>query len=172
MNTAEWVKTTSYLFVANAFVCVVQLVGEDLSVASEGFVPTQRDRGWCVRHCLQVGSRARHLDWWENWRRRTEIRKPSNWNISFSHLVPSPLLMHFVTSERQELSLAMSSERCQKHILGHFKATLPNVSKSSDHKTAQSLQLCGDQSVPSGLGCEPCWFSCYSHDKQSEGALQ
>lgn len=61
----ERVNTTSYLFVANAFVCVVQLVGEDLSVASERFVPAQRDGGWRVRHRLQVRSRARHLDWWE-----------------------------------------------------------------------------------------------------------
>lgn len=40
--------TTSYLLVADAFVCVVQLVGDDVSVASEGFIPAQRHRGWRV----------------------------------------------------------------------------------------------------------------------------
>lgn len=34
------INATSYLLVANAFVRVVQLVGEDLSVARERFVPT------------------------------------------------------------------------------------------------------------------------------------
>lgn len=39
---------TSYLLVADAFVCVVQLVGDDVSVASEGFIPAQRHGGWRV----------------------------------------------------------------------------------------------------------------------------
>lgn len=57
---------TSYLFIANTFVCVVQLVGEDLSVAGERLVPAQRDRRRWVGHSLQVWSRTGHLDWWQN----------------------------------------------------------------------------------------------------------
>lgn len=56
------IYATSYLLVADALVRVVQLVGEDLSVARERFVPTQRHRGWRVGHCLQVWSGTRDLD--------------------------------------------------------------------------------------------------------------
>lgn len=38
-------RRTSYLFVAQGFICVVQLVGEDLAVAGERGVPPQRDGG-------------------------------------------------------------------------------------------------------------------------------
>lgn len=38
-------QCTSHLLVAEAFVCVVQLVSDDVSVSSEGFLPAQRHRG-------------------------------------------------------------------------------------------------------------------------------
>lgn len=144
--------TTSYLLSAKAFVCVVQLVCEHLSVAGDGFVPAQSHRGRRVGHRLQVGSGARHLDWWKKMK-RAQIKTPSN---LFSYLEPSPLF--FVTSGRQALHLAKSIDSCQKQILGYFKATIPRVSKSSDHRTAESLRRCGDQPVPSGLGCQPSDF--------------
>ena len=53
---------TSYLFSSEGFVDVVQLVGEELSVAGERFVPAQGDGGRRVGHHLQVGSRAGDLD--------------------------------------------------------------------------------------------------------------
>lgn len=66
----------TYLLVAEAFVRVVQLVGEDLSVAGEGLVPGQRDRGGRARHRLQVGRRAGHLDWWHRQSRRRKTSEP------------------------------------------------------------------------------------------------
>lgn len=54
---------TPYLLFADALVRVVQLVREDLSIASEGFVPAERNGGRRVGHPLQVRSRAGHLDW-------------------------------------------------------------------------------------------------------------
>lgn len=52
-----------YLLFADALVRVVQLVREDLSIASEGFVPAERNGGRRVGHPLQVRSRAGYLDW-------------------------------------------------------------------------------------------------------------
>lgn len=54
---------TSHLLAADAFVCVVQLVGDDVSVSGQGFFPAQGHRGGRVGHSLQVRGRARHLDW-------------------------------------------------------------------------------------------------------------
>ena len=82
------VKSISYLFVIGAFVCVVQLVGEDLSVASDGFVPAERGRRWCVRHRLQVRSGARHLYWKNETYIKQEIRKSSNLTFFFSNHKP------------------------------------------------------------------------------------
>lgn len=56
-------ERTSYLFGANAPVCVVELVGEDVPVACEGFIPAEEDGGRSVGHRLQVGSWTRHLYW-------------------------------------------------------------------------------------------------------------
>lgn len=67
--SAEAVKltvSTPYLLIASGPVCVVQLVGEDLSVASERLLPAERNWGWCVWHRLQVWSGPRHLHWWKN----------------------------------------------------------------------------------------------------------
>lgn len=55
-------RSASHLFVAEALVRVVQLVGEHLPVASKRLVPAQRDGGRSVRRHLQVGSGAGHLD--------------------------------------------------------------------------------------------------------------
>lgn len=59
-------KAASYLFAAQAFVCVVELVGEDLPVARERRVPAQGDGRGRVGHRLQVGRRAGHLDCEQN----------------------------------------------------------------------------------------------------------
>lgn len=53
----------THLLVSNAFVSVVQLVGEQLPVARQRLVPAQRHGGRRVGHGLQVGSRSRDLDW-------------------------------------------------------------------------------------------------------------
>lgn len=56
-------KQQSHLLVSNAFVSVVEFVGEQLPVARQRFVPAQGHGGRRVGHGLQVGCRAWDLDW-------------------------------------------------------------------------------------------------------------
>lgn len=55
--------TGSYLFQVQTLLHIVDLVGEDVSVTSEGSVPAEGDGGGCGRHSLQVGGGARDLHW-------------------------------------------------------------------------------------------------------------
>lgn len=54
------------LFISNALVRVIQLVGEDLAIAREGFLPTQSDRSRCIWCRLHIWGRAWNLNWEAN----------------------------------------------------------------------------------------------------------
>lgn len=63
-------RRTPHLLAAEALVCVVQPVGDDVSVPGQGFVPAQGHGGGRVGRRPQVGSRAWHLDWKRRRKRR------------------------------------------------------------------------------------------------------
>lgn len=63
MNTNTKLEVRCYLFNAHTLLHVVDFVVLDLAIAREGQVPAEAHSGGGRHHCLQVGSRSRHLDY-------------------------------------------------------------------------------------------------------------
>lgn len=126
-----------YLLFADALVRVVQLVREDLSIASEGFVPAERNGGRRVGHPLQVRSRAGYLDWWRNITGGQKLEKQQVWPFCSPILNRSSFLLCLIWEKETNLAIPSSL----RHILGYLTVTFPSA--NTDAKLS-----------PSGLGCQ------------------